>query len=164
MWLGQMLLENKIIIHFYGAKPNEKSTTCLYNSVMTFSLDGQTMKFLLDNKGQTYYNGAIKGGDDACYDLTIRRSKTVTLSKSDSFVSKNPDAATQTRGTVMNFLMGGFMGYFVGGSSYEILSITDNRMRVRVVQPGNPFLAWYHIFTTTAPGAALQQITYFKIF
>jgi hypothetical protein len=31
---------------------------------MTFSLDGQTMKFLLDNKGQTYYNGAIKGGDD----------------------------------------------------------------------------------------------------
>jgi hypothetical protein len=23
--------------------------------------------------------------------------------------------------------MGGFMGYFVGGSSYEILSITDNR-------------------------------------
>jgi hypothetical protein len=32
----------------------------------------------------------------------------------------------------------GLYGYFVGGSSYEILSITDNRMRVRV-QPGNPF-------------------------
>jgi hypothetical protein len=72
--------------------------------------------FILDNKGQTYYNGAIKGGDDA-YDLKYRY-KTVTLSKSDSFVSKNPDA-TQTRGTVMNFLMGGFR-YFVGGSSYEI--------------------------------------------
>jgi hypothetical protein len=65
----------------------KKSTTCLYNSVMTFSLDGQTMKFLLDNKGQTYYNGAIKGGDDACYDLNTG-GKTVTLSKSDSFVSK----------------------------------------------------------------------------
>jgi hypothetical protein len=47
----------------------KKSTTCLYNSVMTFSLDGQTMKFLLDNKGQTYYYNGIKGGDDACYDL-----------------------------------------------------------------------------------------------
>jgi hypothetical protein len=31
-------------------------------------------------------------------------------------------------------------GYFVGASSYEILSITDNRMKVRVIQNGNPFL------------------------
>lgn len=145
---------------FYRAAANEKSATCLYNSVMTFSLVGQTMKFLLDNKSQTYYNGAIKGGDDACYDLNTGGLKTVTLSKSDSFVSKNPGAATQTRGTVMNFSDGGFMGYFVGGSSYEILAITDNRMRVRVVQPGNPFLAWYHIFTTTAPGAAASPTDY----
>jgi hypothetical protein len=57
----------------------------------------------------------------------------------------------------MNF-DGGFMGYFVGGSSYEILSITDNRMRVRVVQKS--ILAWYHIFTTTAPGAAASPTDY----
>jgi hypothetical protein len=62
--------KTKLLPIFYGAKLNEKSTTCLYNSDDLF-LDGQTMKFLLDNKGQTYYNGAIKGGDDACYDLTI---------------------------------------------------------------------------------------------
>jgi hypothetical protein len=31
----------------------------------------------------------------------------------------------------MNFSDGGFMGYYVGQSSYEILSITDNRMTVR---------------------------------
>jgi hypothetical protein len=141
---------------FYQAKPNEKSATCLYNSVMTFSLVGQIMKFELDNKGQTYYNGAFKGGgEDACYALNTSGLKTVTLSKSESFVSKNPDSATQTRGTVINIAEGGFMGYFVGTSSYEILSITDNRMRVRVIQSGNPFLAWYHIFTTTPPGAAV---------
>ena len=141
---------------FYSAKANEKSATCLYNSVMTFSLVGQQMKFELDNKGQTYYNGAFKGGgDDACYDLNTSGAKTVTLSKSDSFITKNPDSATQTRGTTMNFADGGFMGYYVGTSSYEILSITDNRMVVRVIQSGNPFLAWYHTFTTTAPGAAV---------
>nr|WP_315207795.1 family 16 glycosylhydrolase [uncultured Flavobacterium sp.] len=141
---------------FYSAKANEKSATCLYNSVMTFSLVGAQMKFELDNKGQTYYNGAFKGGgDDACYDLNTSGTKTVTLSKSDSFVSKNPDSATQTRGTVLNIADAGFMGYFVGTSSYEILSITDNRMVVRVIQSGNPFLAWYHIFTTTAPGAVV---------
>jgi hypothetical protein len=71
MWLGQIYFwKTKLLSIFYGAKPNEK-IDYLFNSVMTFSLDGQTMKFLLDNKGQTYYNGAIKGGDDA-YDLTIQ--------------------------------------------------------------------------------------------
>ena len=141
---------------FYSAKANEKSATCLYNSVMTFSIVGQQMKFELDNKGQTYYNGAFKGGgDDACYDLNTSGAKTVTLSKSDSFITKNPDSATQTRGTTMNFADGGFMGYFVGTSSYEILSITDNRMVVRVIQSGNPFLAWYHTFTTSPPGAVV---------
>ena len=141
---------------FYQAKANEKSATCLYNSVMTFSLVGAQMKFELDNKGQTYYNGAFKGGgEDACYDLNTSGAKTVTLSKSESFVTKNPDSATQTRGTVINIADGGFMGYFVGTSSYEILSITDNRMVVRVIQSGNPFLAWYHIFTTTPPGAVV---------
>jgi hypothetical protein len=140
---------------FYGAQPNEKATTCLYNSVMTFSITGSIMKLELDNKGQTYYNGSFKGGgDDACYDLNTGGLKTVTLSKSESFVSKNPDSATQTRGTVINIADGGFMGYFVGASSYEILSITENRMRVRVVQANNPFLAWYHIFTTTPPASA----------
>ncbi|WP_144892460.1 family 16 glycosylhydrolase [Flavobacterium tiangeerense] len=141
---------------FYRAAANEKAATCLYKSVMTFSLVGQQMKFELDNKGQTYYNAALKGvNEDACFDLVTTGLKIVTLSKSDSFVSKNPGAATQTRGTVLNIADGGFMGYFVGSSSYEILSLTDNRMRVRVIQAGNPFLAWYHTFTTTAPGAAV---------
>jgi hypothetical protein len=50
------------------------------------------------------------------------------------------------------------MGYFVGGSSYEIS--TDNRMRVRVVQPGNPFLAWYHILRQQLhPAAAPTDYT-----
>ncbi|MBB1193409.1 glycoside hydrolase family 16 protein [Flavobacterium sp. SOK18b] len=141
---------------FYRAAANEKAATCLYKSVMTFSLVGQQMKFELDNKGQTYYNAALKGvNEDACFDLVTTGSKLVSLSKSESFVSKNPGAATQTRGTVLNIADGGFMGYFVGSSSYEILSLTDNRMRVRVIQAGNPFLAWYHTFTTTPPAGAV---------
>lgn len=142
---------------FFSAPANDKAATCLYNSVMTFSLVGQQMKFELDNKGETYYNGAfIGGGDDACRPLNTSGLKTVTLSKSESFVSKNPGAATQTRGTVINIADGGFMGYFVGASSYEILSITDNRMTVRVIQSGNPFLAWYHTFTTSPAGSAVN--------
>lgn len=139
---------------FYAAAPNEKSASCLYNSVMTFSLAGDQLKFNLDNQGSTFYNGAIKGGDDACYPLNTTGDKIATLSPSESFVTMNPDHLTQTRGTMINITDGGFMGYFVGASSYEILSITENRMVVRAVMPGNTFLAWYHIFTTTPPGGS----------
>lgn len=52
---------------------------------------------------------------------------------------------------MLNIADGGFMGYYIGQSSYEILSITANRMVVRAVMGGNPALAWYHIFTTTPP-------------
>lgn len=148
---------------FYGAGPNEKASTCLYNSVMTFSLVGDQLKFNLNNGGQTYYNGAIKGGDDNCYDLNTTGDKVVTLSPSESYVTLNPDHATQTRGTQMNFADGGFMGYFFGASTYEILSITENRMVVRSVMPGNTFLAWYHIFTTSPPNTGTPVTDYTKL-
>jgi hypothetical protein len=60
----------------------------------------------------------------------------------------NPNRLTQTRGTAMNFSDGGFMGYYVGQSSYEILSITDNR-RLYFLQQ-NRFSLVYD-FTTTKP-------------
>lgn len=148
---------------YYATQPNEKATTCLYNSVMTFSLVGDQIKFNLNNGGQTYYNGAIKGGDDNCYDLDTTGDKVVTLSPSDSYVTMNKDHATQTRGTQMNFSDGGFMGYFFGATSYEILSITANRMVVRAVMPSNPALAWYHIFTTTPPSQATPVTDYTKL-
>jgi beta-glucanase (GH16 family) len=66
----------------------------------------------------------------------------------------NPDHLTQTRGTMLNISDGGFMGYYIGQSSYEIMSITANRMVVRAIQGNNPALAWYHTFTTTKPTEA----------
>jgi hypothetical protein len=57
----------------------------------------------------------------------------------------------------------GFYGYFVGGSSYEILSITDNRMRVRV-QPGNPFWLGIIFFDNSSRMLHPTGLYYFKIF
>ncbi|MGK4568924.1 glycoside hydrolase family 16 protein [Flavobacterium sp. 3HN19-14] len=51
----------------------------------------------------------------------------------------------------MTFSDNGFMGYYIGQSTYEILSITDNRMVVRAVMGGNSSLAWYHTFSTQPP-------------
>lgn len=144
---------------YYAAPPDGKLDTCLYNSIMTFSLVDGKIKFNLDNQGQTLFNTAfndvINGtGPDNCYNYDTTGIKGVSLSPSESFVKMNPGNAngSQTRGTVMNFSDGGFMGYYVGSSSYEILSITANRMEVRCVDGKTPNLAWYHIFTTTKPG------------
>lgn len=51
----------------------------------------------------------------------------------------------------MTFSDGGFMGYYIQQSTYEIMSITENRMVVRAVMGGNEALAWYHTFSTQPP-------------
>ena len=147
--------------NYYQAAAFEKAgspaSSCLYENELTFSLDGEVLKFQLNNGGSTFFNASyasVAGGsspDDACLSYNTGGIKTVSLSPSESVVTKNADHATQTRGTMLNFSDGGFMGYYIGQSSYEILSITANRMVVRAVMGNNSSLAWYHIFTTTKP-------------
>lgn len=147
--------------NYYSAAPFEKAgsptSSCLYENVLTFSLVGGQLKFELDNGGATFFNASFKnvaggsGAGDACLTYDATGVKSVSLSPSESVVAKNPDHATQTRGTMLNFSDGGFMGYYIGQSSYEILSITANRMVVRAIMGGDPSLAWYHTFTTTPP-------------
>ena len=43
------------------------------------------------------------------------------------------------------------MSYYVGSSSYEILSISEDLLYVRTYDTENPDLAWYHRFTTAPP-------------
>ena len=146
--------------NYYQAAPFEKAgspdSSCLYENVMTFSLDGTQLKFELDNGGRTFFNTAFQSvvggtaGTDFCYNYNTAGLKVVSMSPSESVVAAN-NIAGQTRGTMLNFSDGGFMGYYIGQSSYEILSITNNRMVVRAVMGGNPALAWYHIFTTVQP-------------
>ena len=153
--------EKNYYANYYMAGPFEKAaspnSSCLYENVLTFSLVGDQIKYLLDNGGATFFNkdfGSVGGAtltEDMCLSYNTTAVKTVSLSPSESVVMANPKHAEQTRGTTMNFSDGGFMGYYIGQSSYEILSITANRMVVRAVMGGNPALAWYHIFTTTPP-------------
>ena len=146
--------------NYYQAAPFEKaadgSSSCLYEDQLVFSLNGETLQYELRNGGQTFFNASYEGvaggsqGSDFCYDYDTSGVSTVNLAPSESVVAAN-DIPSQTRGTVMNFTNNNFMGYYVGASSYEILSLTDDRMVVRVVQANNTTLAWYHTFTTTKP-------------
>jgi beta-glucanase (GH16 family) len=147
--------------NWYQAAPFEKAATCFYDGDYTFALVNGKIEYKQDNKGNTFFQNSYKsvgggtnGGDDACLPYSTVGTKIVALAPSTSVVSKNPEAAKQTTGTVMNFSDGGFMGYYAGATQYEILEITENRMRVRFVQANNTDLAWYQIFTTSPPVAA----------
>jgi beta-glucanase (GH16 family) len=147
--------------HWYQAVPWEKAnsaeSSCLYANELTFSLVGNQLKFQLNNQGQTFFNKdfqSVAGGSagyDSCYNFDASGLKNVNLGPSESVVMTSPDHLTRTTGTMMNFSDGGFMGYYIGQSSYEILSISATRMTVRAIMGGNPALAWYHTFTTIQP-------------
>ena len=138
---------------WYSAQPFEKAgnpeTACIYDNELTFSLDADgNLKFELNNQGNTFYNAAFHsfGSSDLCLPLNTSGLKSVFLSPSESILTPE-----QSRKTAMTFSDSGFMGYYIGQSTYEILEITENRMVVRAVMGNDPALAWYHIFTTTKP-------------
>jgi len=147
--------------YYYMAQPWEKAassdSSCFYGGVMTFTKVGTGMKYTQNNGGSTFFNKdyeSVAGGSagyDHCYPYDTSGDKNVSLAPSESVIMQNPNHATQTRGTVLNFSDNGFMAYYVGSSSYEILSITENRMVVRVIQGSNTALAWYLTFTTIPP-------------
>jgi len=148
----------------YSSVPFNPNTTCLHDDVLNFSTVGGNLFYELNNNGTSLINReflSIVGLPnshqyvDACYDFNGSEAiglKSVSLSPSESLA--NP---AFKRGTVLNFSDNGFMGFYLGTSSYEIMSITANRLVVRTVQEaftpdGAPHSsAWYHIFTTVRP-------------
>lgn len=139
---------------WYAATAFEKCSSeesdCLCDDELTFSLDASgNVSYVLDNKGQTYFNQghlAAAGGSgdmDLCYDFDTTGSKAVTVSS----VSGNvPDE--ETTGMQLDLADGGFMGYYVGSSTYEILAISETALYVRTVDAADPNLAWYHKFAS----------------
>lgn len=138
---------------WYSAQAFEKcgspDSDCLCDDELTFSVSGDVISYSLDNKGQTFFNSAYKdvvGGtevDDFCYDYDTSGSKTVTLSSVQGNVPE-----TETTGTQIDYSDDGFMGYYVGSSTYEILSISEDFLHVRTYDALNPDLAWYHKFSS----------------
>lgn len=147
--------------NYYQAAPFEKDgaeeSLCLYQDELVFSREGDALFYQLNNFGQTYFNGSYESvgggsaGFDFCYDFTPTSTpQSVQLSPAESFVVDN-GVPGQTRGTNMIFTEEGFMGYYIGATTYELLSVTENRLVVRAVQGNNSGLAWYHIFSSTRP-------------
>jgi len=141
---------------FYAATPFEKEASpdsnCLYDNELTFTKDGDVLKYTLNNFGKTFFNKSYTsqfGGSpdsDQCLNYDTGGQKIVTLAPSSSLVSDEFKT-----GTEMLFTDGGFMGYYINATSYDILSINENQMVIRAVPGNDPSLAWYFIFSSQPP-------------
>jgi hypothetical protein len=141
---------------YYAAAPFEKEasadTNCLYDNELTFTKDGEILKYTLNNFGKTFFNASYvvqfggAAGSDHCLDYNTGGEKIVTLGPSSSLVSDEFKT-----GTEMSFTDGGFMGYYINATTYDILSITENQMVIRAVPGNDPGLAWYFIYSSQPP-------------
>ena len=133
---------------WYMAQPFEKeSEGCLYNDVMTFSLNSDnTITYTNNNQGSTYFNvgevnaalGLAPPGADQCYDYDTSGGKNIGFFESDSGIPTT---------TNISFSIGnnGFLSYFIGSSNYEIISYSEDKIYLRTIQvddAGGQF-AWY---------------------
>lgn len=142
---------------FFAAAPGTfcgNAGDCFCDDELTFTMnpDG-SLTYVQDNKGETFFNGnpahqAVAGGSgggDACF--TFDTSGTSTVSLAPTSVDWAPaialDASFDPRGTVINLSNGGFMAYYIGTSSYEIISISETELYVRANDGADGNLAWY---------------------
>lgn len=137
---------------WYAAAPWEKSESSLYLCEFVFSIESGKLTFeQINPAGEAFIQGIYAAdlglGDEGSHPFDIAGVKNVSLSPSSSLATIDGGY----RGTTMNYSEGGFMGFYCGASEYEIMEVTENILKVRVVQVNNPLFAWYHVFTNVRP-------------
>ena len=137
---------------WYQAAPWEKTESTLYLCELVFSIESGSMTFeQINASGEAFIQGLYAAelglGDEGSHPFDITGVKNVFFSPSSSIAT----VAGDYRGTTMSFSGGGFMGFYAGSSTYEIIEVTENILTVRMVQTNNPLFAWYHTFTNVKP-------------
>jgi len=137
---------------WYNAVPWEKTGTSLYFTECVFTLENERVTFeQINPTGQAFiqglYSESLGLGPEGSYDFEISGVKNVSFSPSASIATEDGGY----RGTTMNLSDGGFMGFYAGSGEYEIIEISENILKVRMVQQNEPQFAWYHTFTPVKP-------------
>ncbi|WP_345953820.1 PKD domain-containing protein [Mucilaginibacter sp. PAMB04168] len=119
---------------WYQAGPNEKASEGFYDDEMTFTL-ANNLKYTYANNGNTFVNGANAAGlgGAAGADVTLNYTPPANMSWIIT------DEGTKKFLTITN----GFIAYYTGVSKYQILSISDDEMWLKVGDKANAANAWY---------------------
>ncbi|WP_405607727.1 family 16 glycosylhydrolase [Polaribacter sp. Asnod1-A03] len=136
--------------------------------VFTTTQDGMTFE---QTAGPAFIPGTYAGyigiDGDQCYDETVVTTmygvKNVTFAPSSSKAALEGSFDDEPyRQTTFEISDGGFMGWYVGTSTYDIISLTDDEMIVRVIEDPatGTGAAWYHRFTSTKPVEGVVSVDY----
>lgn len=151
--------------------PWDEEKYCMYTNEFVFTRINEDGAMTFEQTvGPAFVPGtyAAKIGidGDVCQDETVVTSmfgiKNVTFAPSSSKAALEGSYNEEPyRGTEFTIEDGGFMGWYVGASSYDIISVTDDTLIVRIIESGNDY-AWYHVFTSTKPveGEAVFESQY----
>lgn len=130
---------------YYAAAPFDKeSIGCLYDDVLTFTLSNGAVVLNHNNKGQTYFNagtvnealGIANPNEDTCYEFDTSGDLVLGFFQAGSGLENSTGVGFEVNG--------GFLSYYVGNNTYEILSISEQELHVRVLMGSD--LAWYQKF------------------
>lgn len=122
---------------WYAAGPNEKEGGGLYNDTYTFKLDGFAYEW--ETNGDVYLNGAYASQfpgatESPVGDFTAPLESPGGLSWN---IILNDEGYDQ-----LEISSPGFIGYFAGARTYDILEQTENKMVLRYEDTENQF-SWY---------------------
>lgn len=141
-----------------GIKAWDTEKSCMYDNEFVFTRTANGITFE-QTVGPAFvpgtYAGVLGVDGDQCHDDTVATKmfgvKNVSFSPSTSKAALEGSYNNNPyRQTTFEIADGGFMGWFVGSGTYDIISISNTELIVRVIEQGGGF-AWYHKFTSTKP-------------
>ncbi|MDX1936618.1 MAG: PKD domain-containing protein [Flavihumibacter sp.] len=127
--------------NYYSAGPNTREA-CAYDDEITFTKDPlNRISMSINNKGQSFSIGAATAfygmaGGDGCYGINAGNTKQLAFMEATS-------ASTTANSTRVQFTVpgNGIINFGTGGTTYEILSVTNNSIHLRNI--GTDGNAWY---------------------
>lgn len=129
---------------------NDSDKACMYTNEFVFTNTAIGITFE-QTTGPAFipgtYADVIGVAGDQCHDDSVATSmfgtKNVSFMPSTSYAAINGSYDdVPYRQTSFKISDGGFMGWFVGDVEYDVISVTEESLFVRVIQPGSEF-AWY---------------------
>ncbi|GAO28810.1 beta-glucanase precursor [Geofilum rubicundum JCM 15548] len=144
---------------WWAAGPNDKLESSLYTQTFTFKQVGVELDW--NNNGYVYTNGA---GLDGLAAMGYTNSVVppdgdfdVEFSPADSY-----NFSLNTTDSVLTLTDGAFMGHYTGSSTYEIITLTETEMYLKVRSSAEPGNGWWYRFVpeelNVAPVIPLKEV------
>ncbi len=139
--------------YWFSSNPWHPDKLCMYDAEFVFTKTANGGMTFEQTAGTAYIPGdyaniiGVEGNTCHGEDVvpTIYGVKNVSFSPSSSIATEDGGY----RGTTMTFSDGGFMCWYVGTSTHEIIEVTENILKVRIEEKGTR--AWYCTFTNVKP-------------